>query len=90
MTRKLSVAQRGGVQMRMRAIYEQEGGTGAHLDSRPSAANTARRARTCQWIEGEPSPSESCKCGAPVQCGVYCERHRQRAIYIPPRKVDEE
>ena len=32
--------------------------------------------KTCQFIEGEPSADDSCKCGAPTVPGVpYCEEH---------------
>ena len=37
------------------------------------------RHRTCQFIEGDPSPDESCKCGAPVVPGTaYCAHHLER------------
>ena len=40
---------------------------------------------TCHWIDGEPSPDDACKCGAPVARdanGVrlpYCTEHGRRA-----------
>lgn len=41
--------------------------------------------KVCQWIEGEPSFNEACKCGAPVVPEKpYCETHCKRA-YV---KVD--
>jgi hypothetical protein len=37
------------------------------------------RFRTCQFIEGDPSPDESCKCGATVVPGTaYCPDHLER------------
>ncbi len=39
--------------------------------------------RRCQWIAGEPTRDESCKCGAPAIPGSpYCEAHHRRA-YLP-------
>jgi hypothetical protein len=44
------------------------------------------RFQTCQWIDGEPSADESCKCGRPVRLGSsYCGRHDELAR-IPSRK----
>ncbi|RJF80930.1 hypothetical protein D3877_11890 [Azospirillum cavernae] len=41
--------------------------------------------RVCQWIEGEPTPDDSCKCGAPSAPGhAYCGPHLRRAYRIPP------
>ena len=40
--------------------------------------------RSCQWIEGEPSADDRCKCGRPVQPDEsnwpYCAEHLKRAI----------
>jgi hypothetical protein len=42
------------------------------------------RPRRCQWIEGEPSRRETCKCRAPVaSVGSYCMAHRLRALRPP-------
>ncbi len=36
--------------------------------------------RTCQWISGEPSADDRCKCRAAVgESRVYCPRHELRA-----------
>ena len=45
--------------------------------------------RSCQWISGEPSADDSCKCGEPVVVvGVYCTSH-QAMTTRPPRKEFE-
>jgi hypothetical protein len=37
------------------------------------------RFRACQYIEGDPSPDESCKCGEAVVPGTaYCPTHLER------------
>jgi hypothetical protein len=42
------------------------------------------RPRLCQWIEGEPSRREACKCRAPVAAvGSYCRAHRVRSLRPP-------
>ncbi len=39
------------------------------------------RPRGCQWIEGEPSADDRCKCGKPVVPGAsYCEPHLRRTV----------
>lgn len=36
--------------------------------------------RTCQWIAGEPSADDACKCGAPTwPDSNYCPRHHEIA-----------
>jgi hypothetical protein len=36
--------------------------------------------KICQWIEGEPTWDDTCKCCAPTQAGsVYCSEHLARA-----------
>lgn len=48
----------------------------------------AAPARLCQWIEGDPTPDDSCKCLAPSAPGVsYCPAHAQRAYRVLPRGV---
>lgn len=45
---------------------------------RPRAAQAVQDMpfRGCQWIAGEPSADDSCKCGASVvSVGPYCARH---------------
>lgn len=35
---------------------------------------------SCQWIDGKPTPDDSCKCGAPVLIGApYCAAHWTKA-----------
>ena len=36
----------------------------------------------CQWISGEPSADDGCKCGAPVTdpLSPYCADHARRAV----------
>lgn len=46
------------------------------------------RFRTCQFIEGDPSPDESCKCGKGVVPGTaYCPDHLNRTR---TREADED
>lgn len=48
--------------------------------------------RTCQWIEGEPAPDDSCKCGKPaVEGRPYCAHHLARAYVQGPerRKIEK-
>ncbi len=35
--------------------------------------------KTCQWIEGEPSLDDACKCGFPTSGRSYCAGHHSRA-----------
>lgn len=36
--------------------------------------------RPCQWIESDPAPDDSCKCGKPsLPRKPYCAEHHQRA-----------
>jgi hypothetical protein len=42
-------------------------------------------ARGCQWIEGEPSGDDSCKCLKPSKTGFdWCEEHFKR-VYMPAK-----
>jgi len=46
------------------------------------------RGRQCQWIEGEPSGDDSCKCLRETAPGVsWCPVHRER-IFLPPEVAD--
>ncbi len=39
---------------------------------------------TCQYIGGDPTPDDSCKCGAPTRDGgAWCDTHRAM-VYVPP------
>ena len=41
------------------------------------------RFRECQWIAGEPSADDACKCGAAAgPSRVYCPAHEARAWYV--------
>lgn len=41
--------------------------------------------RTCQWIDGEPSADDACKCGQPTHgLTSYCEPHAKRVIVPRP------
>ena len=45
-----------------------------------SEAAVARPRATCQWIAGEPSADDACKCGAEVGASrIYCPAHERRA-----------
>ena len=55
----------------------------------------SHRFDTCQWIDGEPTSDESCKCGRAVRPGsAYCEGHAERTrLYrrrssAPPAEVN--
>lgn len=49
---------------------------------------TAAPAKTCQWIAGQPTPDDSCKCLASSAPGVsYCPDHAARAYRVLPRSV---
>lgn len=49
----------------------------------------ASRARTCQWIAGDPSADDACKCGKPTAPGsVYCPDHLARAF--TPRTAEQD
>ena len=37
---------------------------------------------TCQWIIGDPTADDACKCGEPAMDGPYCARHMAMA-YLP-------
>lgn len=51
-------------------------------------ARRAARFRRCEWIAGEPSADDRCKCGAPAAPGAgdpYCATHRALARLKPSR-----
>lgn len=51
-------------------------GAGTLYRRRAGAVNL----KTCQWIEGEPSADDKCKCGEPVLFGMpYCKEHYDRS-----------
>ena len=61
----------------------------AWLDDDPADVPDLDTFERCQWIEGEPSPDDGCKCGASTVPGhPYCGIHRQRAVlHVPERRV---
>lgn len=55
----------------------------------PEEASPPSSRHACQWIEGEPSVDDACKCGAPALAGrSYCPRHMARA-YVPRSSLEE-
>ena len=47
------------------------------------------KGRQCQWIEGEPSGDDSCKCLRETAPGAsWCPPHRTR-IFLPPEVADQ-
>jgi len=43
------------------------------------AKTAGMRFRSCQWIDGLPSPDDLCKCGAPTERGSpWCSQHGAR------------
>src|SRR3546814_2024279 len=65
------------------AFIEQCGRYSAYLRAQhrrwwQSAVQGKARFKTCQFIEGEPSTDDACKCGAPSINGVYCAEHLER------------
>lgn len=77
------------VGQQQKRLAAEKGGDGRPM--RPYAIRPgfiAAPAKTCQWIEGAPSPDDSCKCLAPSAPGVsYCPTHAQRAYRVLPRGV---
>ena len=66
--------------------------SGGHMPTGRSVVRTAKMAsgarfRACQWIAGEPSADDRCKCGAEVGASpVYCPAHEARA-YIQRDRI---
>ncbi|WP_169054909.1 GcrA family cell cycle regulator [Azospirillum sp. TSA2s] len=83
----------------LRAIHRQPAVLFAGVQPEPVDRRTLRRkmirsdfavapAKSCQWIEGNPTPDDSCKCLAPSAPGVsYCPDHAARAYRVLPRGV---
>lgn len=43
---------------------------------------------TCQWIEGEPSRHDRCKCGRPARVrGAWCDEHYARVWQSCPEEA---
>lgn len=58
------------------------GSIGLLRDMRPYAELS--KTKKCQYIEGEPSADDSCKCGKPAQVGCSeCPEHRAICYYTP-------
>lgn len=82
-----------------RVIHRQPAVLFAGVQPEPVDRRTLRRkmirsgfaaapAKACQWIEGDPTPDDSCKCLAPSAPGVsYCPDHAARAYRVLPRGV---
>ncbi|NIA67925.1 hypothetical protein HBA54_04905 [Pelagibius litoralis] len=48
------------------------------------------RFKSCQYIAGEPSTDDSCKCGAPTdEGGIYCDQHHGLCIPKPAPEKQE-
>ncbi|WP_042700765.1 hypothetical protein [Azospirillum sp. B506] len=77
------------VDQQQKRLAAEKGGDGRPM--RPYAIRPgfiAAPAKTCQWIEGLPTPDDSCKCLAPSVPGLsYCPTHAQRAYRVLPRGV---
>ncbi len=70
--------------LRCQARPENEVALEAPKPGKGDPSRLARVPRTnhdpCQWIEGEPSADDKCKCGAPaVEGRPYCPEHEARA-----------
>lgn len=47
----------------------------------PAQVPPLRARRICQWIEGEPTPDDSCKCGMkPLPDSPYCPLHQKKSV----------
>ncbi len=54
-------------------------------EERSCASVTEPSIATCQWIDGDPHWSDSCKCGVPaVEGTAWCETHLSK-IFEPPK-----
>ena len=60
---------------------------------RPKRLPTVKRRRlpkipvsfkTCQWIDGQPTKDDSCKCGQPATRGAYCDEHYRQSYNRVP------
>ncbi len=62
--------------------------SGGHMPTERTVVHTAKMAsgfnpKTCQWIAGEPSANDACKCSAATGASrVYCPAHEARAWYV--------
>ena len=62
--------------------------SGGHMPTGRTVVHTAKMVsgfnpKTCQWIAGEPSADDACKCGAATGASrVYCPAHEARAWYV--------
>ena len=41
---------------------------------------------TCQWITGEPTADDACKCPSEATEGPYCAKHMAMAYTVKPRE----
>lgn len=59
----------------LQRVERAKGGTATYLAIRRGFVGTARF-KECQWIAGDPSASDECKCRHPVEDGKpYCSDH---------------
>ena len=67
--------------------------SGGHMPTGRTVVHTAKMVsgfnpKTCQWIAGEPSADDACKCGAATGASrVYCPAHEARAWYVRPSEA---
>ena len=67
--------------------------SGGKMPTGRSVVHTAKmvagaRFRACQWIPGEPSADDACKCGAATgESRVYCSEHEKR-VWRPERSEE--
>ena len=60
---------------------EQESQRPAPAETEPAVLSNSS---TCQFIAGDPSPDDSCKCGRPARLGSsYCPEHHARCWDAP-------
>lgn len=76
--RKATIAQRQALAMAHARRRDGEDGYNGDIGRYPEPP--LGRSKTCQWIEHDPAPDDSCKCGAAVVEGwPYCYEHLERA-----------
>lgn len=76
-----------GISRNVIARFAQTHGIGPGKPTKGTTGKMAKvgatRIEKCQWIEGNPSHDEACKCGEPVgDKRPYCDRHWRRA-FVP-------
>lgn len=73
-----------------RIVVPGQRGAGMH-QAMGAGFQAEMRWKGCQWIEGEPTADDACKCMAPVQRGLpYCPAHAKRCYgYVPDPIADQ-